>query len=296
MSIKRKLVRASRGALLSLSRVAGPRVADRVATTVMRRLGLGGRLDRDRLRANICLYFPNGDDAWVETMTRALEANTLRAKVLDKFFLWSLPADDLARIVVNENFHYVKDALDAGRGVIVASLHYGRFWAIPAWFSKHGLKATAYQKAEGRLVAQTDLLAAGSFNAQDPQSALRAVRALKAGACLFLLLDAGRVGRPVVVEFLGKPTLMSSAAVRLARAADAVLVPGLVINDPADAERIVGHFYGAIDPRDIPPSEPYEVTLRRVVEYFEDQVRSDPSLWYGLQSAHRRLATESVGY
>jgi len=290
MRIKRKLLKVSRGALVLVNRVAGPRVADRTAAAIARRAGLG-QVDTNRLRENLRIFFEDRDEAWLDETTRAVGANALRAKTLDKFLLPNLPAADLERIVSHRDFHFVTDALDAGRGVIVASLHYGRFWAIPAWFSKTGRHATAYQKSQGRAIAQTDLLA-GSFNAQDPQSALRAVRALKSGSCLFLLLDTGRVGRPVVVDFLGRPTYVSSAAVRLARAADAVLVPALTTGDPSDPDRIVGNYFGAIDPRDLDPDEPHEVTMRRVMEMLERQVRAEPSLWYGLQSAHRRLAPD----
>jgi lauroyl/myristoyl acyltransferase len=289
MGIKKRLIRLAARSLVAVGNRFGPGIAVRVGDTLARRVKLDPRLNKRQLRDNLGLFFPDRDAAWVDRTARELQANAVRARLFDKHFLPRLATDELDRMVERVAWEYPERALAAGRGVVFVSLHYGRFWSAPVWFSRHGLLPAAFQSSTGRLPDEAETLAGGSLPANDPRAALRAVRALKSGKCLFLLLDAGKVPNPSIVEFLGHRTLVSPAAVRLARAADAVIVPGLVLPGD-DPERVRLTFYAAVDPRDLPPNEPVAETLGRIFAPIEAQVRRDPSLWYGALNAHRRLA------
>ena len=295
MKLKKRLILASNQALVTVGRRVSPRLALRLADTLARRMKLDPRLNKRQLRDNLRLFFPERDAAWVAETAREIQANAVRARLFDKHFLPDLPTAELDRLVEPVNWEIPGSVLDAGRGVLFLSLHYGRFWAAPAWFSRHGHLASAFQSAKGRLPSEAEMLSGGSLNASDPRAALRAVRALKSGKSLFLLLDTGKLASPVVVDFLGQPTRMSPSPMRLARAADAVVVCGLVLRHPDDPERVRMTFYRAVDPRETPVDEPPEATLRRVLEPIEEQVRRDPALWYGALNAHRRLARSPLG-
>jgi lauroyl/myristoyl acyltransferase len=290
MGVKKRLIRLSTRTLVAAGRYIGPRRAVRVGCLIARHVGLDPRASKSQLRDNLRLFFPDRDARWVDETARAIQANALRARLFDKWFLPEQSLEELKRTCEWVNYHYLTDATRAGRGVIATSLHYGRYWAAPIWFSRHGMLASAFQSSVGRLPAEAETLSGGSFNANDPVAALRAVRALKKGEVLFLQLDAGKIQNPIAIDFLGHATRVSPAAVRLARAADAVILTGLTRAHPDDPERILLSFYAALDPREIPADESLEATMRRVLEPLEAQVRADPTQWYGALNAHRRLA------
>jgi lauroyl/myristoyl acyltransferase len=255
-----------------------------------RRAGLGPRMNGRQLRDNLRLFFPQQGDDWIEATARAVEANSIQAKFLDKHILPHLSAARLERDCELVNCDALEQAMREGRGIVIVSLHYGRFWAAPVWLSSHGARVFAFQKADGRLPAPDQTLSGGSFNASDMSSALRATRALRKGAVVALQLDAGRVQSPLVVDFLDRPTLVTASPIHLAKAADAIVIPMLAIASSHDRSPIRLTSYEAIDPRRSGSEESAEASLGRVLARFEDQVRSDPSQWYGVATAHRRIA------
>src|SRR4051794_5393178 len=138
MGLKKRLIRLSNGALILTGRVAGPQFAMRVADRVARRFKLDPRLNKKQLRENLARYFPERDAGWIETTARELQANSVRAKNFDKHFLPRLETEALDRAVDIAGLEHLKGVLDSGRGAVCVSLHYGRFWAAPVWFSRHG--------------------------------------------------------------------------------------------------------------------------------------------------------------
>ncbi len=292
MGIKQRLIRLTTGTLIQTGRVIGPGFAMRLADRLARRYKLDPRLNKKQLRENLRQFFPERDEAWIERTAREVQANAVRAKTFDKHFLPKLSADEFDRMVDVVGLENLERVLDAGRGAVCVMMHYGRFWAAGVWCSRRGYNTTAFQSAAGRLPSASDTLSGGSFNANDPHASLKAVRALKKGAVTFLLLDAGKVANPVTAQFMGQPTHFSTAAVRLAKAADAVIIPVLVPVHPDDPNRIRLTFHDPVDPRDLPPDAPLDAVIRRCLDPFEAQVRTTPSQWYGFLNAHRRLARD----
>lgn len=292
MRVKKRLLQIVNRSLVLTGRTVSPRLAVGVGTRLNRYVKLDPQLNKRQLRENLRRYFPDRDDASIERIARDLQRNVLRARVFDKHFLPLLSTDEIDRTVETVNAGPIEAALASGRGCVVVSLHFGRFWALPLWFSRHGHAAMAVQASSGRLPAESATLSAGSVSANDPTVALRAVKALKKGAVLFLILDGGKIQNPVTVDFLDQPTRVSPAAFRIARTADALMVPVLVNIDPDDPEHIVARYEQPIDPREIPSGEPIATTMRRILEPLEAHVRAAPAQWYGFLNAHRRLARD----
>ncbi|HQR39410.1 MAG TPA: hypothetical protein PLF26_13540 [Blastocatellia bacterium] len=290
MALKKRLIRVSNRVLVWIGLLGKQRLALDLANRLGKRIKLDPRLNKRQLRNNLRKFFPDADQAWIETTARELQDNSLRARQFDKYFLPKLATEELDKIVEMVDWHVAESVIESGRGIIIASMHFGRFWAVPLWFSRHGYQSAAFQSSEGRLPSEADTLSAGSLNANDPRSTLRAVKLLKKGAVVFLILDAGKIQNPLVLDFLGQPTHVSPAAVRLAKVSDAVIIPLLAHIDPNDPERIVPRFEEPIDPRTIPDDEPVETTMLRVLAPLEAHARRTPSQWYGFLNAHRRLA------
>lgn len=293
--LKKKLIKAAAAALVTTGHVLGPKVAMRLADRVARRFKLDPKLNKRQLRVNLRIYFPEKDEAWVNTTARALQANAARARIFDKHFIPRLTPRELDELVEVVGAEHLDRAQREGRGVVAVTLHFGRYWSFSAWTSQHGILTTAFQSAEGRLPGGKSLLSGGSFSANDPGSAVKAVKTIKAGALCFLIADAGKVANPVTIDFVGQTTLISTAAVRLARAADAYIVPILMPIHPDDPNRVQVRVFDPIDIRDVPRDEPVDVTIRRVVSPFEELVGAHPEQWYGLLNAHRRIVKPGSG-
>lgn len=291
MSVKKQALRLLTRGLLLAGRYVSPRLAVRVGSVVARRLPLDPRFNRRKLVENLRFYFPDRDASWARATAASIQAMAARARMFDKYFLPSIPLEELDSTCIPVGWDELERAWADGRGVIIVSIHYGRYWAAPVWCSRHGKLASAFQSAEGRLPAKGATLSGESFNVNRPRTAaLRAVRALRAGHTVFQLLDTGKLETPVVVDFLGHPTMMSASCVRLARASGALVFPSLAPTDPSDDDRIALTIYDAIDPSALPEDEPLEVTMRRILRPIEEQVRRDPSQWFSAHTAHLRLA------
>lgn len=292
MQIKKRILKGTQQALILAGLHVNARLADRLGMLVARRIKLDPSLNKRQVRDNLRLFFPDRDEAWVETTARDLQANVVRARVFDKYFLPRIPLEQLDRIVEFENLHFIDEARAAGRGTLCPSMHFGRFWACPIWLSRHGYEAGAFQSAEGKLPSQAETLSAGTFNANNPRATVSAVRSLRSGSSLFLILDAGKVANPVTAGFLGQQTYLSPAAVRLARASEALIVPVVVAPHPDDPDRIRVVFSEPIDPKLAPDDEPPETILQHILDWFEPFVLANPSNWFGIINAHRRMVRD----
>jgi lauroyl/myristoyl acyltransferase len=259
-----------------------------------RRAGIGPRIDGRQLRDNLRFYFPDRCVEWIEERARGVEANSIQAKLLDKHLLPHLSTTQLERTCELVNGGALELARRDGRGIVVVSLHFGRFWAVPVWLTRSGSRVFAFQKAEGRLPALAQTLSGGTLNASDLSASLRATRALRQGGVVALQLDAGRVQSPLVVQFLDHPTRVTASPLHLAKAANAIVIPMLAIASPDDRSRIRLTCYEEIDPRRIDTPDTEETILRRIFASFEQQVRADPSQWFGIATAHKRLANRAI--
>lgn len=293
--LKKKVIKAAAAALVVTGRALSPKVAMRLADGFARRFKLDPKINKRQLRDNLRRYFPDRDVAWIDATAASLQANAARAKIFDKHFIPRLSPKEVDELIEVNGLENLERPRSENRGIVFVSLHFGRYWSFPVWTSQHGFETSAFQSAEGRLPGGERVLSGGSFNANDPLSTLKAVKSIKKGGLCFLILDAGKVASPISVDFLGRSSLFSTAAIRLARAADAYVVMGLAPIHPDDPDRVLTHIFEPIDSRDVPADEPVETTMSRILAPFEALVRSNPEQWYGLLNAHKRIARTGDG-
>lgn len=273
--------------LAASARVVGWRRAARIATAISGLVRQGPRASSGRLRENLEALFPERD---ADALAREVRANGALARVVDKFLLPHVPTDVLERAVTWEDDSSLRAALAERRGVVIVSLHYGRFWVVPTLLSRRGARVTAFQRGEGRLPAPGDALSGGTLSAQDLGSALKAVRELRKGSVVCVLLDAGRVENPLTLDFFGRPTRVPAAPVRIARSADALVVALLAAADGGDAERVRVRTAAVLDPRDLAPDATDAEATARLLGALERVVGEDPGQWLGATNADRRWA------
>jgi len=249
-------------------------LAGRLAGGVLR--GATPRLARATAEA-----FPDRDSRWIARTVRAQLCH--RAWLaLDKHTLPTLSGDALrARVDGLEGFESVlASALDAGRGAILYSIHYGRPLVLPPLLASLSVPSVQLVAPRARDAAP-DAIVVGT-------DATRAemVAALAGNRVLTLLVDTPLARQTVSAPFLGArlPAAVGLAAVvwESSAALVAVTVRSLAPFRFALAARTV-----ALTDESMAPAE----VGRALLEPFEDDVRADPGGWYGVNRVFRAVTS-----
>lgn len=182
-------------------------------------------------------------------------------------------------------WHYLDQALEAGRGVVFATAHFGHWDLAGAALARRYPSGTVYAVAESFNNPRLDDLvttarAAYGLNAVPMHDVRQMVRVLRSGKILGVLVDRpvdGDAG--VTVRFFGHETQIPAGAATLAIMARCPILPGFL------HQRRDGRFEGAI----LPPIEPVrtgdraadiQATMQRLVESLEAIIRRSPHQWY----------------
>ncbi|WP_459922334.1 lysophospholipid acyltransferase family protein [Desulfatiferula olefinivorans] len=133
------------------------------------------------------------------------------------------------RLVTLENFHYFKDAVNQGRGVIIMTGHYGNWELMGTWVVRHGypIKVVAKKSYDPRL----DKLIvgyrneAGYANTARGNAATSVVEGLMNGETYGLLFDLDTKVKGVFVDFFGRPAHTATVPALLSMKLKVPIVP-----------------------------------------------------------------------
>jgi KDO2-lipid IV(A) lauroyltransferase len=186
-----------------------------------------------------------------------------------------------------EGYEYLDEALKNGRGVILATVHYGcpeiavqaaRAWGLHFLILIEPLQPVALSELFVRLRASHGHRAVPiGFDGLK-----EAMRTLRRGQAVLLVVDRDIQGRGVEVPFFGATTRMPSGAIELARATGATLIPVL-------SRRLANG--GAVVTLQ-PPLSPTKsgnrdadlrLNVGALIQRFETQIRTDPGQWLVLE-------------
>lgn len=273
-----------------LYRIAGlilPRIPIRMGHWLAGRIGgLVARLrprERAIVRANIRQMI--GDAASAEELDR-MAYETYRHMMKNYFDLFWLPprsAEDVVSRVDFEGWENYHVAREAGRGVIIASLHYGNAEMILQVVPALGVPCVApAEHIQPEPLFQYFCNLRGSHGLRlipvdGPM--LDLVRALRRGEAIGLALDRDATNSGRVVEFFGRPTRLPDGAARLAFRMGAPILLCIIRRLPEGryALRAFPPFHFA--PEKQPDDTLIEDAMRRVLSVAEEEMRKDPSQW-----------------
>jgi KDO2-lipid IV(A) lauroyltransferase len=280
------LVLAVRGVVGVLPPIAARAIGSIVGLTFYAVDGAHRRLAVTQLQA----AFPVRTTAECRAIARATFAHfgqllvtMLRASTLT-------PAELLQTVEV-EGDDRVRAALQAGKGAIIFSGHFG-YWEL------HGLAHAMVLSPMSVLARPLDnphlhallerMRTATGNQVIYRQGALRKVlRALNANECVAMLIDQHMHGADAVtVDFFGRPASTTSALASLALRTGAPLVPAFAIPLPDGRCRLV--YEPAVE---LPPpgtADPVRALTQRCTDVLEMHVRRAPTLWLWM---HRRWRT-----
>jgi lauroyl/myristoyl acyltransferase len=207
--------------------------------------------------------------------------------------LFHLPHLDLPKFFEERLVYHGFDenmlpAIAKGKGVIVASGHYGNVELGIQGLLVRGVKMTVLTErlqppALSRLI---DALRASNGHTFEPVSisSIKGIlRSIKAGGVVGLMCDRDIEGTSIRVPFCGTPASMPVGVVELATRTGATIVPIFVHRKNGDGcEAFLEAPLELVDNGD--PQADLRTNVRRLLERFEAHLRRDPGQWTVLEA------------
>lgn len=270
-------------------------LAQRVPTRVAYAVALaGGELayrlwaeKRHIAQANLATVLGrDADDPEVARVTRRSFRNFAKY-VVEIMRFPSLTREDIARLVTipEETWTHLQEARAGGRGVIIASIHYGNFELAGARLAEQiPLSVVADDIGNARLM---DLLTGNRSHKNitlfTPDGAAKKVlRALRRNEIVGFMVDLGPRAMAfsnVEADFFGRPTRFPAIVAELARASGAPIVVATATREPG----------GTFHTRSLPPirvgrtaeaASEVQRGIQDVARAIETLLRRRPDQWY----------------
>lgn len=172
---------------------------------------------------------------------------------IESFRLPGTPADVLAADIATEGFEHIRDAYDAGNGLITAMPHLGAWDFAAFWLTQvQDIKVTTVvERLEPPELAAWFIELRERLGMQivplDAGAAPKVAKALADGRLLSLVCDRDVAGGGIEVEFFGERTTLPAGPATLALRSGAPLIPATcfleggthrgVVLPPLDTER-----------------------------------------------------------
>lgn len=273
-----------------LFRVAGflaPLIPLRVGHWLAERLGdLAAALRPDEraiVRANIrqALGHDPGDDA-LDRMAR----NTYRCSMKNYFDLFWMPSRSTEQIrarVETEGWEHLESAFGMGKGVIVASIHYGNpelaLQMVPLVGSPcHAPAEHVQPEVLYRYLCRLRMTRGVNLIPVDgPLTEL--FRALRRGETIGLALDRDATDSGREVEFFGRPAHLPDGTALVALRTGAPVVVVLISRLPKSRYLLRAYPPVVFPVMRQPDDATIEAAMRRVLQVVEPELRKDPSQW-----------------
>jgi KDO2-lipid IV(A) lauroyltransferase len=240
---------------------------------------------RRALNANLAHVLQSDDAALVSRTARGSFRN-FGKYVIDFIHFPALTRDEIRRRLRFEQWDELNEAASSGRGIIIATIHFGNWDLGAAALAAYGYPINAI--AETFRYPPMNALVQGSREKLGmkvighDRLGPTVFRLLRRGEMLAMLVDVASDETAISVDFFGAPARVSSAAARIALRTNAWVVPAVVLRGPDDDL----HIRPIIDIglRDFAPSGDEERDVREltrlIMRSMEPAIRAHPDQWF----------------
>jgi KDO2-lipid IV(A) lauroyltransferase len=249
---------------------------------------------RSVARANLRLAFPKKPEKERRKIARGCFVHLSRSAV-EFLRLPGLDRKKVDKLLEHRGWEHYRRAVQQGRGVIVATAHFGNFDLLACAQAVRGVPLhilTREQHLGGfnrYWMSVRARLGVGLLPAKD--SALRIHRLLKRKQVVAMVIDQHvPEGRGVVVPFFGRPASTVHAPALLAVTTGAPLLPATIERLPGGRHRVTIDPPVPVDAAAERETEVLRVTAQ-LNRWLEDQIRSRPDHWLWI---HRRWKVSGV--
>lgn len=250
---------------------------------------------RRALNENMAWVLRSSDRREVDALARRAFRNFGKF-VIDFIHFPSMSRDEVRRRLVFSQWTELDEAIDAGRGVIIVTMHFGIWDLGAAALAAYGYPTNAIADTFG--YGPMDDLVHGSREKLGmkviPMERVGpgVFRALKRGEVLAMLIDVPAPGQTITVDFLGAPAEVSTAPARIALRTGAWVVPSVVLRGP-ERDTVIRPMMDMSTARYEPTGDEEQdvrTLTRLIMSSFEPYVRKYPEQWY----IFRRMWPEAV--
>ena len=254
---------------------------------------------RKALNANLARVLQSNDARFVDSVARRTFRN------FGKYVIDFIHYPVMAREEVRERLRFdqwdeLNEAANSGRGVIIATIHFGTWDLGAAALAAYGYRVNAiaetfpYHRMNDLVQGSRSKLGMRVIGHDRVGSSV--FRALKRGEMLAMLVDVSTNEAGIRVEFFGGDALVSPAAARIALRTKAWVVPAVVLRGPDDNL----HIRPIIDTslRDYTPtgdeSRDIPELTRLILLSMERVIRQYPDQWFIFRRMWTAAATATA--
>lgn len=206
---------------------------------------------------------------------------------LEMLYMPVLNPETMHRYVTIENRHYLAEAVDQGRGVVLLTAHIGNWEWLGAFLAMSGFPLAAVIKRQPndqhtRILNEYRQLAGIEIFARGTTELVSAARALKQGKVLGFLADQDAGPNGLFIEFLGKMASTPTGPTIFAKKFKAPVVPVFMVRNPEGGHRIIIHepFYYESTGNEVEDS--YNITAK-MSKIIEQTIQQYPDEWLWFQ-------------
>lgn len=244
---------------------------------------------RRALNENLARVMQSDDARFVDSVARRSFRN-FGKYVVDFIHYPSMTREEVRQRLRFEQFDDLNAAVQSGRGVIIATMHFGNW----------DLGAAALAALDYPVVAIAETFPYGRMNdlVQGSRSKLgmtviggnrlapSVFKALRRGEMLAILIDVtSEEEGGIHVDFFGAPALVSPAAARIALRTGAWILPAIVLRGPSDdleIRPVIDASLRDFAPTGDEPADARELT-RLILRSLEPAIRDHPDQWFIFQ-------------
>jgi len=184
-----------------------------------------------------------------------------------------------------ENIEYLNEVLQKGKGGILVSAHVGNWemggTILPSIGYPLSVVALAHKDPRVNALFNAQREAFGAVVIQTDVAVRRVMEHLKQNRLVAILADRDFGHKGLMMNFLGRPTMMPKGAVYFSIKSGAPIIPVFFIRTKGDYFQI--RVYPPIDPPHLtqarPPDELTKELLNKYLPTIEAEIRRDPSQW-----------------
>ena len=192
---------------------------------------------RKALNANLAHVLRSDDARYVDSVARRAFRNFGKF-VIDFIHYPLLTREEVRARLRFEQWDELREIAASGRGIVIASMHFGNWDLGGAALATVGLPVNAIAETF-RYGPMNDLVQGsraklGMKIIGREHVGLDTFRALRRGEMLALLIDVPEPEFGIYVDFFGAPAFVSSAPARIALRTNAWVMPAVVLRGPED--------------------------------------------------------------
>lgn len=239
---------------------------------------------QDRLAVEANLKVILGQEAVPPELVRGVFRNF--GKYLVDFFTMTKHMDNdfIKSHVKITNGEYLNEALSKGKGVILVSAHLGNWELAGAVLSRLGypLSVVALPHQDPRVndFFNQQRIFFGTTVIPTSAAIRRCLDHARANRCVAILAERDFGTHGIVMDFLGKPTLIPKGAALFSLKTGAPIIPGFFIREAND------DFHIIFDKPIYPQEQPAKITdhhlkdvMRQYIDSIQQQIKKHPQQW-----------------